>query len=322
MHVNGAWQAISGVLSKDMSSYVSTFRFGSWSSPLKKQCRQSSINKKAKRVLKVKYSKRASTSAQGKYLGENWTGRSGIADTLSRIARSWHHASRFWHGLLAPVGVLEQQRCALPRSPWCIQPQSSVFLFGAAMLIPALLNLLSTTICELWLDACVLHQRTNWSSSQAYNLLSFVAMELHRLQHAVPSSLETCFTQRLDFHRKQIYGTSNWDTHLCSPNNNSSVCLTTTINCRRGALGGSPMKCGEGGQPFKAPNFYLRHQRPHPLNDPPKNSLGPASPPQHLWLTFRLLLLHMGMVSSATCVCGAEEQTVKHFDLQPFWPCY
>jgi len=45
-------------------------------------------NKKAKRVLKVKYSKRASTSAQGKYLGENWTGRSGIADTLSRIARS------------------------------------------------------------------------------------------------------------------------------------------------------------------------------------------------------------------------------------------
>jgi len=37
-----------------------------------------------------------------------WTGRSRIADTLSHFARSWHHASRSWGGLPAPVGVLEQ----------------------------------------------------------------------------------------------------------------------------------------------------------------------------------------------------------------------
>ena len=117
-------------------------------------------------------------------------------------------------------------------------------------------------------------------------------MELHHLQHAVPSSQETCFTQRLDFHRKQIYGTSNQGTHLCSPNNNSSVCLTKTINCRRGALGGSPMKYGEGGQPCKAPNVYLRHQHPHPLNERPMNSLAPGSSPQYLCLTFPLQLLH------------------------------
>jgi len=40
---------------------------------------------------------------------DRWT-----ADTLSCFARSWHHASRSWDRLLAPVGVLEQQRCEQP----------------------------------------------------------------------------------------------------------------------------------------------------------------------------------------------------------------
>ena len=49
----------------------------------------------------------------------------------------------------------------------------SVLLFGAAMLIPASSTLPSTTPCELWPDACVLHQQpfnprrhpTCWASS-------------------------------------------------------------------------------------------------------------------------------------------------------------
>ena len=37
----------------------------------------------------------------------------------------------------------------------------------------------SMTPCELWRDACVLHQRTTFQSSQASNLLSSVAEEPH-----------------------------------------------------------------------------------------------------------------------------------------------
>jgi len=39
----------------------------------------------------------------------------------------------------------------------------------------------STTPCELWLDDCVLHQRTIIPSSLASNLLSFAAKEPHCL---------------------------------------------------------------------------------------------------------------------------------------------
>ena len=53
-----------------------------------------------------------------------------------------------------------------------IQQQSTALLYGATMLIPASLTLPSTTSCELWLDACVLPQRTIFLSLQASNLLS------------------------------------------------------------------------------------------------------------------------------------------------------
>ena len=43
-----------------------------------------------------------------------------------------------------------------------------------------------------------------------------------------------------------------------------------------GAVGGSSMERGVGGQPHKAPHFYPRHRHPPTRNDPPKKSLGPA----------------------------------------------
>ena len=51
--------------------------------------------------------------------------------------------------------------------------------------------------CELWLDACVLHQRTACQSSQASNLLSFVAKETHCLYQALPWRLDICSTADL-----------------------------------------------------------------------------------------------------------------------------
>jgi len=53
-----------------------------------------------------------------------------------------------------------------------------------------------------------------------------------------------------------------------------TISLSDHNNIRCGALDGSPMECGVGGQPYKTPRFHLRH--PSPRNDPPKNSLDPA----------------------------------------------
>ena len=79
----------------------------------------------------------------------------------------------------------------------------------------------STTPCELWLDACVLHQRTTFLFLQASNLLSFVAKELHILQHALSWSLYICFTQRSPAYRVRMHGVSSRDTHFCPPHNSS-----------------------------------------------------------------------------------------------------
>jgi len=37
-----------------------------------------------------------------------------VADTLSLIVKSWHHASHSWGGFLGVAGVLEQQGCEQP----------------------------------------------------------------------------------------------------------------------------------------------------------------------------------------------------------------
>ena len=82
---------------------------------------------------------------------------------------------------------------------------------------------------ELWLDACVQHQRTIFLSSQTYDMLSFVAMKPHcAVQHAVPWSLEICSSQRSPVHRVGTHGILNRDAHLYPPRKNSSVHLITT----------------------------------------------------------------------------------------------
>ena len=99
-----------------------------------------------------------------------WSNVGQVAHVSPTFARSWHHASFSWGGFLAPLGVLEQQHCKQPPLPWCIQPQSTALLSGAAVLTSALSFPPSTMPCELWLDACLLHQQTTFQSSQASNL--------------------------------------------------------------------------------------------------------------------------------------------------------
>jgi len=84
-----------------------------------------------------------------------------------------------------------------------------------------------------WLDVCVLNQRTTFLSSQASNLLSFVAKEPHCLERAVPWSLDICSTQRSPVHRVGMHGISNRDAHLYPPHNKSLVKLTISTEVQR-----------------------------------------------------------------------------------------
>jgi len=130
--------------------------------------------------------------------------------------------------MLGLAGVLEQQRSEQPRYPWSIYQQRTALLSGAAVLITASLTLPSTTPCESWQDACVVHQHTTSLSSHESNLLIFVAKEPLCLQHAAPWSLDICFHSVL----------------TCPPGRNarplksrhpflSSVHLTTATEVRR-----------------------------------------------------------------------------------------
>jgi len=113
-----------------------------------------------------------------------------------------------------------------------------------------------------------------------------------------------------------MHGASNRDTHFYQPHNNSSVHLTTTTTTYVRRSGGSPMECVVGGHQHKAQHFHPRHRHP-----PTGMTL-----PRRAWFRrnrlrtdvghFRSCLCKWGMVSSAACECGAEEQTVDHVVFQ------
>ena len=83
-----------------------------------------------------------------------------------------------------------------------------------------------------------------------------------------------------------------------------------------GVLGGSTMECGVGGQHHETPHFHPRHRHPSYLKDPPKKSLVQLNRPRSGVGHFRSCLYKWGMVSSASCECGTEKQTVGHVVLQ------
>ena len=98
----------------------------------------------------------------------------------------------------------------------------------------------STTHCEVWLDASVLHHRTIIRPWQASNLLKFAAKRAElRLLHAALLSLDTCSTPHSPVHRIWSMGSFNRDIHLCLPRKNCSIPWTATLHTGR-------ITCGTG----------------------------------------------------------------------------
>ena len=182
---------------------------------------------------------------------------------------------------------------------------------GAAVLIPASSTPPLTMPCELWLDACVLHQRTTFQSSQASNLLSFVAveplslgrrvMEPGHLLHSALTRPSSAVARRL----KSI--------HPFVPlHSNSLASLTTTTYVR---YSGRIINGTRSGQ--KTPHFNSRHRYTPPewpSQEEPGSGLTVSAPVSDG--RFRSCLYMWGMASSAACECGAEKQTVDHVVLQ------
>jgi len=114
-----------------------------------------------------------------------------------------------------------------------------------------------------------------------------------------------------------MYGTSDRDTHLYPPHNNSSVPLTIITYVQRS--GRITMECELGSQPHKTPDFHPQwHRHPLPWNDPPRKAWVRLNRHRISVGHFRSCLFKLGMASSATCECGLEEQpsTLLSFNVQ------
>jgi len=135
----------------------------------------------------------------------------------------------------------------------------------------------------------------------------------HCLYQAVPWGLDTCSIQRSPVNRVRMHGALNRDTHLHPKHNYSSVHLTTTTYVRRSGRITNGMQSGR--------------TIPHAFSSPTRVPTPPGMTlPRTAWVKlnrlrtgvgrFRSCLYKWGMVSSAACECGAEEQTVDHVVLQ------
>jgi len=133
-------------------------------------------HKEAKRELKVNFSNESLPFySEPKYL------RLGV--TLDRSLTYRRHLESLRKKLTSRV-VLSRRLTGSGAGPPTLQIATLALVHSAAEYCSTvwcrgahtrLLTPPSTTPCELWLDPCVLHQRTTFPSSQTSNQLSFVA---------------------------------------------------------------------------------------------------------------------------------------------------
>ena len=123
---------------------------------------------------------------------------------------------------------------------------------------------------ELWLDACVLHQRTTflsrkhpiyWASSQ--RSYTFSSTPCHGAWTPTPLSVHLSIEWECTV--------SQIDTPICTSHTTTYWVRLTTTEVRRSRQ--SPMECWVVAQHHETPYFHLRHPS---WNGPAWKSLGPA----------------------------------------------
>ena len=277
MHADGDWQAVEEMLSKDMatiSEYLQTWKLKL--STTKTVTAAFHLNKEAKRELKVNLrNKPLPICSEPKYL----------RITLDRLLMYHWDLKPFYKKLTSCVSLLRwlagpgwgagATTLWIATLPWSIQQQSTALLCGAAVLIPALSSTTSsTTLCELWLDACILHQRTTFLSSQASNLLS--------LERSYSFSSTLCHwawtPAPLSAHQPTRHKSTapQIETPICARRTITHQFIQQQHTYKALRMGRSPMEDGVVGQPYVTPYFHPWHQHLPSQIDPPKNSVGPV----------------------------------------------
>jgi len=109
----------------------------------------------------------------------------------------------------------------------------------------------------------------NCGSMPASNLPCFVAMEPHCLYHAVPGWSPAPLSARMSIRCKCM--APQIETPICTHRTTTYQFIWQQQHIY-GTMGGSPMECGVGGQPYKTLHFHPWHRHPPPWNDPPKTA--------------------------------------------------
>ena len=308
MHADADWQAVEGVLTKDMATEGQYLQI----SKLKHSTTKSLSsgfhlnNKGPKRELKVNNNKKPWLSAQNPNILElRLTGLSRIADTWSHFEKSWHHASHFWGGLLVLAecrsnNSANSQPCSVPFNsrvlsaskvpqcsyppPWpCHQrPLANCDRVPTSTPADNLRILGGIQPAEL---------RRKWATLS----LARRAMEPGLLLHTALTCPPTANAWRLKWRFPFVLAAQHL---ISSPDNSKHTC---------GALGGSPMENGVVGQHYETLYFHLRHRASTPPGSPGLTASSPL---------FHSCLHKWGMASASSCEYGAVEQTVDYVVLQ------
>ena len=106
------------------------------------------------------------------------------------------------------------------------------------------------------------------------------------------------------------------ETHICTRCTTTHQLIWGQQQHTCGAVGGSPVDWGVGGQNHKTPHFHTRHRHP-PGMTLPKRARVRLNRLRTGVGRFRSCLYKWVMAPSAACECGAEEQTVDHVVHRP-----
>jgi len=281
MHTHGDWQAVEGVLSKDMATVGEHLQ--TWKLKLNTEKTVSTVfhlnSKDVKRELKVNYNNETLPFCfEPKYLGV----------TLDRSLTYRRLIESLRKMLTSHVALLRR----LAGSSWGAEATTlrdvtlALVHSTAGYCAPVWCCSANTRLIDCTINDALRIVTGCLRPTPGDNLPILVDIQPTGIQ---PAELR-CIRATLSPARWAMEPGHLHSTLTCPPGTNARRLKSNTPICTRrtthlfiwqqhqecGALGRSPMECGVVGQHYETPYFHLRHRHPPSWNGPSKNSVGPA----------------------------------------------